>query len=295
MRAMELHPLCTLFPRMDGADFEALKLDIMGHGLRDPITVHDGMVLDGGNRYLACRELGIEPHTVPFEGEDPEALAAYVLSTNLHRRHLKEGQRPAIVSAATNWAKARGQGGDGSNQHGSNPATLPDSSTIADRTALSGASERTQRMADKVAKADPELAQQVAHGEVSLPKAVEKVSAPKTDKPHDKQARRATGDAEKLQERIAELEAQNKALQDELAELRDGAAELGDAAQALALAQQDDPALEIKKLLEEIRVVCMERDRLMRENAELKREVKTLRRKLGESATQIQQPEACRQ
>ena len=52
-------------------------------------------------------------------------------------------------------------------------------STLADRTAQSGASERTQRMADKVAKADPELAKQVAHGEVTLPEAVKKVDGAK--------------------------------------------------------------------------------------------------------------------
>ena len=37
-------------------------------------------------------------------------------------------------------------------------------STVAERSAQSGASERTQQRADKVAKADPELAKQVAHG-----------------------------------------------------------------------------------------------------------------------------------
>ena len=35
--------------------------------------------------------------------------------------------------------------------------------------AQSGASDKTQRMADKVAKTDPELAKKVAHGEISLP------------------------------------------------------------------------------------------------------------------------------
>lgn len=48
-------------------------------------------------------------------------------------------------------------------------------STVADRAAQSGASERTQKAADKVAKADPALAVQVAHGEISLPKAVAQV------------------------------------------------------------------------------------------------------------------------
>lgn len=76
------------------------------------------------------------------------------------------GQQAAIVASAQDWSKANSHGGD---RKSDQKATLP-LDTIASRAAESGASERTQRMADKVAKADPELAKQVAHGEISLPK-----------------------------------------------------------------------------------------------------------------------------
>ncbi|WP_460902472.1 ParB N-terminal domain-containing protein [Paraburkholderia jirisanensis] len=143
---MELHPLCTLFPRLEGVEFEALKADIEANGQLQPIVVHDGMILDGGNRYRACVEIGVEPQTVErdFEGHD---LLSYVLSVNLHRRHLTQGQHAAIVSAATNWLEAQSHGGDRKSDQG---ATLH-LGTVADRAAQSGASVRTQKMADKVA------------------------------------------------------------------------------------------------------------------------------------------------
>lgn len=174
----ELHPLCTLFPRLTGAEFEALRDDIKANGLRQPIVLHEGLILDGGNRYRACLDAGFEPHFTEFNSG---SIVAFVLSQNLHRRHMTPGQQAAIVSSAQDWAKAQKRGGDGSNQHKSKAATLPDSSptldTVADRALQSGASERTQRMADKVAKADPDLAKKVAHGEVSLPAAVKRVSS----------------------------------------------------------------------------------------------------------------------
>ncbi|MBX7229636.1 MAG: S-adenosylmethionine-binding protein, partial [Burkholderiaceae bacterium] len=102
-----LHPLCTLFPRMAGAEFEALKQDILNNGLHQPIVLHDGMVLDGGNRYRACLELGVEPLTEEYEGDD---IVAYVLSANLHRRHMSPGQQAAIVASAQDWDKAHKAG-----------------------------------------------------------------------------------------------------------------------------------------------------------------------------------------
>ena len=104
------HPLSAAFPGMTEADHAALTADIEQHGQRDPITLHDGMVLDGWHRHGSCLKLGIEPicTTLP-EGVDP---VAFVKSRNLHRRHLTDSQRSAAIVACGNWA------GIGSNQHG---------------------------------------------------------------------------------------------------------------------------------------------------------------------------------
>jgi hypothetical protein len=170
MTTYPLHPLCTLFPRLEGAEFESLREDIKANGQREPIILHDGMVLDGGNRYRACIEAGIEPQVMKFGGGD---VVAYVLSANLHRRHLSAGQNAAIVASVTNWAAANKHGGDRKSAQG---AKLHFESA-ADRAAMSGASLRTQKTADKVAKADPALAVSVGQGKTTLAKAAEQVGA----------------------------------------------------------------------------------------------------------------------
>lgn len=174
----DLHPLCTLFPRVTGAEFDVLTADIRANGLREPITVHQGLILDGGNRYRACLEAGIEPRFTEFSGGN---LVSFVLSANLHRRHLTASQQAAIVASAQDWARAQSHGGD--------RASAPESTcsdTTATRAAQSGASVSTQRRADAVAKADPELAKKVALGEVSLPRAVEQVAPQLASKPKAK-------------------------------------------------------------------------------------------------------------
>lgn len=172
----ELHPLCTFFPRMDGKDFDSLKADIKANGQAHPIILFQGMILDGGNRYRALTELGIAPIFQDYEGEDP---TGFVLSSNLHRRHLTPGQSAAIVSAAQDWSQAQTVG----NPQLRNVAQLD---TADDRAKLSGASHRTQQMADKLVKeASSEIVQEVTQGNISLPKALESIK-PKA-KPKDKQ------------------------------------------------------------------------------------------------------------
>lgn len=262
----ELHPLCTLFPRVEGAEFEALCADIKANGLRTPITLHGGMILDGGNRYRACLASGVDPSFVEFSGD---SIVAFVLSANLHRRHLSPGQQAAIVASAQDWALAQTHGGK---RRGDQAATLP-LKTVKDRAAESGASERTQRMADKVSREAPELAVKVAHGEISLPKAVEQIAPKKA--PQEVPDFSDEPDADEPSDELEELRAEYEdvvAANQRLTALVSGK----DETDALIKNLQT----ELKQCKDTLRTVDTQRDELMRENAQLKREVKNLRRKL---------------
>lgn len=174
---IQLHPLCTLFPPMANSEFAELKADLAKNGLQKAIVRYEGKILDGAHRYRACVSLDIEPLWLDVEGTYEHAVS-FVLSANLHRRHLSAGQRAAIVALATNWV-ATAQAGD--NQHpiadeDGRSANLSRPKTIADRQQQSGVSRQTQKDADKIAKADPELVRQVAAGEKTLPKAVEELT-----------------------------------------------------------------------------------------------------------------------
>lgn len=90
------HPLAGLLPMLNDVEFQALVADIREHGLRVPITLFDGQVLDGRNRLKACTVAGVEPHFEVFTGTEDDALA-FVLSLNVARRHLTTPQRAVVA------------------------------------------------------------------------------------------------------------------------------------------------------------------------------------------------------
>jgi hypothetical protein len=86
---------------MPDADLASLAHDIRERGLLDPVTILDGMVLDGRNRLRACELAGVEPRTVEWAGRgDP---AGWVLSKNLRRRHLDTSQRAMVAAKLVDY------------------------------------------------------------------------------------------------------------------------------------------------------------------------------------------------
>jgi hypothetical protein len=100
------HELSNLFPLMaeDSKEFLELAADIAQNGLKERITTLNGLILDGRNRYRACRLAGLHltaDDIVIFEEEEAfvnEDPFKFVVSKNLHRRHLSDDQRSMIAA-----------------------------------------------------------------------------------------------------------------------------------------------------------------------------------------------------
>ncbi len=93
---MDIHDAANIFP-LDEANIDPLAADIKKHGLREPIHTLQGKVIDGRRRTIACQKAGIEPEYIEIQTDDP---VAYVLSLNLHRRHLNPSQLSMVAARA---------------------------------------------------------------------------------------------------------------------------------------------------------------------------------------------------
>ena len=88
------HEYADLFPLITGDEFVELKSNIKERGLLNPVITLNGKILDGRNRFRACKEVGVEVKTVEYDGDN--ALAD-VLSWNLQRRHLNASQKACLA------------------------------------------------------------------------------------------------------------------------------------------------------------------------------------------------------
>jgi len=140
MERLSDHPLAELFPLLAEQDLQDLAGDIQTSGLKAPITIYEGKILDGRNRYRACALAGVEPRIRQFpEGED---ALAFVLSVNLHRRHLTESQRAMVAAKIARLPHGRAEK--------KKEANLPLTPTIAEAAQRLSVSPRLVRQARTV-------------------------------------------------------------------------------------------------------------------------------------------------
>lgn len=181
---MQPHPAANLFPLITGEDFEALKADIRANGQLEPIWTYQGQILDGRNRYRACVDLGLEPLTREWNGEG--SLVQFVLSLNLHRRHLSSSQRAVValevLPMLEEEARARQSAAGGDNRDKAldklfYQAVERGPQSIDTAAQLVGTNRQYVSDAKAIATKAPELLEQVKEGTLTLPEAKRELKA----------------------------------------------------------------------------------------------------------------------
>ena len=184
--AIPYHPLAALIPPMSADELAKLIVDIAANGLLEPIVLFEGQILDGRHRYQACEAAGVEPRYEEFAGPDP---VSFVLSKNLHRRHLSSAQKAAIAAEALplleKQAKERQRqaGGNHGNQYTGLPVDKkiyqPMDEEEADRApqsidraaSLTGTNRQYVSDAKRIAENAPDVFTAMKSGEISMPEA----------------------------------------------------------------------------------------------------------------------------
>lgn len=267
------HPLSAAFPAMSEQDFQSLKDSITEIGVQNPITLFEGMVIDGWHRYTAANELGMDCPVVELGDVDPRD---FVLAQNKARRHITQAQLAMATTSVYAWRPV-------GNPALSNSAPGAELKTTKELAVSAGVSERTIEQAKAVqTKAAPEVVEAVKAGEIGLKKAAAIAKLPKEEqaaaihKPAPKAAPEAppapaNHELEEAVSTINELAAENDQLRDRVAV---AAMQGTDEERAMAAETIAELREQIKTLEAELDAVRTSRDTFQRQNAELMKQVR---------------------
>jgi hypothetical protein len=197
VKDLTAHSLSETFPRMSDAELTALAEDIKANGLKEAIWMFEDKILDGNNRYVAglkinysFKQADFRPFDVKTQG-DP---LTFVVSQNLHRRHLNESQRAAIAARLVSTKL-------GINQYSRSGITNEQAAKLL------AVSEATLKMAKEVAtKATLEVIELVRKGELRLGAAKQLLDVPK-----DQQLAKLNSDRAEKKAKQKKREAEKKA------------------------------------------------------------------------------------
>jgi hypothetical protein len=170
---LQSHPLAKLFPEMSNKEFTILRDDIRDNGLRIPIMVYNGQILDGRHRHKAIVELKLpltEKEVVEWKPTAGDSPTKYVVSQNVNRRHLDESQRAIIAAELANGT------------HGGDRSKGPiDALTEEGAANMLNVSEKSVQRAKKVLNGNPKLAEEVRKGSIKVSAAQKFAESDKQD------------------------------------------------------------------------------------------------------------------
>ena len=169
MNALDIHELAALIPPMSADEYEALRSDVAKQGLIEPIITFEGKILDGRHRYEACQETGTEARFGQYDGTDP---VAFVISANVHRRHLTASQKAVVaLDVEVAYAKVIPKG-----RPSQEVSQCWETSRAAERAAQTvGVSKGYVSDAKKVQREAPDLLLAISAGTMTVPKAAKEI------------------------------------------------------------------------------------------------------------------------
>ena len=195
-----VHPVASLFPMIDDDALNALAEDIKKNGQREPILVafldgrelNEPVVVDGRNRFKACEIAGVEPEFSNDYVMEPHEIGPWVISHNLHRRHLTTSQKAAVAVAyeeeLAKLAKVRQLAALKQNRtEDTVPENLPERTKGEDSRDSAGGlfqvSGRSVSDAKYVSQHDPEAFQRVRDGKQAVSAAAKAIREKLNPKP----------------------------------------------------------------------------------------------------------------
>lgn len=250
----------AFIPPLDAMDYARLKANILADGCREPISVWNGTILDGHNRYRICTENGIPFSTIDISSVHTRAEAfVWMYENQLGRRNLEPFMRAEMALKVKPYIEERARERSRANlelssKRGTGKEVLNSAPPISGGKTVEILAKKAQVGKDTIQKvekilekAEPEVIEKARSGEISINQAYQTVKpARKQDaKPLEKPEVKPQTQAEKDQAFIDDAMADGPTLEEIVEETQRENEQLHKKIQSLT---QDDKDAEIVRL-----------------------------------------------
>lgn len=168
-----------LIPALTGEEYKQLEANILSEGIRDPLVVWNGYLVDGHNRYTIATQHGLEYKTVSKEFKDGNAVKIWMIDNQNGRRNLTDGWKYKLQQIKKEILLEKGKENISANKGGTTTLSTIDKEAHNTRQEIAKAldwSTGKVAMADIVfKKATPELEEKILSNEVTINQAYKEI------------------------------------------------------------------------------------------------------------------------
>jgi N6-adenosine-specific RNA methylase IME4 len=169
-----------LIPALTGEEFKQLEANILSEGIRDPLVLWKGYLVDGHNRYAIATEHGLEYKTVNKEFKDSNEVKEWMILNQFGRRNLSNYQRSVLALQLEEVFSAKAKENQAIQFKGS--SLIQKSEEVKPIVAIKEVAKVANVSHDTIAKvkkieavATPEVKAQLSTGELSINQAYQEI------------------------------------------------------------------------------------------------------------------------
>lgn len=169
-----------LIPALTAEEFKQLEANILSEGIRDPLVLWRGYLVDGHNRYAIATEHGLDYKTVNKDFKDSNEVKEWMILNQFGRRNLSNYQRSVLALELEEVFSAKAKENQAIQFKGS--SLIQKSEEVKPIVAIKEVAKVANVSHDTIAKvkkieavATPEVKAQLSTGELSINQAYQEI------------------------------------------------------------------------------------------------------------------------
>lgn len=172
-----------LIPPLSPEEFEQLEKNILEEGIRDPLVVWNGVLVDGHNRYEIAKKHHLDYETVERDFYNDDEARAWIIENQFGRRNLSAYDRSVLALKLKPSIAERAKEQQTRKSVSQKSAEQKPIDTREHLASIAGVSHDTIRKVEKIEeKATPRTKQLLREGKLSINQAYNSVH-PKAEDP----------------------------------------------------------------------------------------------------------------